>query len=60
MARYPAPTVPAPSGDELAVMAEAAVMDTQTSFGTTDGCEAEADGTCPHGHPTWLLRAGLA
>ena len=25
----------------------------------TDGCWTEADGTCPHGHPSWLLKLGL-
>ena len=24
----------------------------------TDGCKVEPDGTCPHGHPSWLLRLG--
>lgn len=26
----------------------------------TDGCWVEMDATCPHGHPSWLLRLGLA
>lgn len=25
----------------------------------TDSCIVEPDGTCPHGHPSWLLRLGL-
>ena len=25
----------------------------------TDSCWVEADGICPHGHPSWLLRLGL-
>ena len=25
----------------------------------TDGCWVEPDGTCPHGHPSWLLALGL-
>ena len=25
----------------------------------TDGCWTEADGTCPHGHPSWFLKLGL-
>lgn len=25
----------------------------------TDGCWVEADGTCPHGHRSWLLELGL-
>jgi len=24
----------------------------------TDGCMVESDGTCEHGHPSWLLREG--
>lgn len=25
----------------------------------TDSCWVEADGVCPHGHPSWLKRLGL-
>lgn len=25
----------------------------------TDGCKVEPDGTCPHGHQSWLLVKGL-
>lgn len=25
----------------------------------TDGCRVEPDGTCTHGHPSWLLKLGL-
>lgn len=25
----------------------------------TDGCWVEPDGTCPHGHKSWLLKLGL-
>lgn len=25
----------------------------------TDGCKVEPDGTCPHGHVSWLLYLGL-
>lgn len=24
----------------------------------TDGCRVEPDGTCEHGHPSWLLYLG--
>ena len=24
----------------------------------TDGCRVEPDGTCPHGHPSWLVKLG--
>lgn len=57
--RYPAPTVPAPDRRELQRQLEAAVMEIQTHFPTTDGCEVEPDGTCEHGHPTWLRKTGL-
>jgi hypothetical protein len=56
---YPHPTVSAPSEDAVADMLEAAVMDTETHFETSDGCAVESDGTCTHGHPTWLVRFGL-
>jgi hypothetical protein len=25
----------------------------------TDGCRIEPDGTCEHGHPSWLIHLGL-
>jgi hypothetical protein len=25
----------------------------------TDGCVVEHDGTCPHGHPSWLMRLAI-
>jgi len=25
----------------------------------TDGCTVELDGTCSHGHPSWLLVMGM-
>jgi hypothetical protein len=51
--RYPAPTQPEPDEDELIAMAFDSVCD------ATDGCQVEPDGTCPHGHPSWLLYYGL-
>jgi hypothetical protein len=27
--------------------------------GATDGCTVEPDGTCEHGHPSWLLYLGM-
>lgn len=56
---YPKPTVPVPGEDIVLEMLRAAVLDTETHFETSDGCEIEADGTCCHGHPTWLVRFGL-
>lgn len=26
---------------------------------TTDGCHAEPDGHCEHGHPSWWLELGI-
>lgn len=25
----------------------------------TDGCKVEPDGTCPHGHPSWMIYLGF-
>lgn len=57
--RGPKPTVPEPSEDELEAMLRDHVMDNEVSFETTDGCDAEADGVCYHGRPTWLRYYGL-
>lgn len=57
---YPTPTVDVPSEEDLCDMLRDAVFDTDASgFETSDGCHVEPDGTCPHGHPTWLVRYGL-
>lgn len=50
---WPIPTVEEPDEDQL----EAWMMDDVCE--ATDGCLVEPDGTCPHGHPSWLLRMGL-
>ena len=50
---YPEPTVDEPSIEEL----EDFVFDSICE--TTDGCEAEPDGHCEHGHPSWLLYLGM-
>ena len=56
----PKPTVPAPIQEDLLEMLQRAVMDDgDPSFETTDGRETEADGTCQHGHPTWLRANAL-
>jgi hypothetical protein len=48
---WPEPTVDQPSGDSIEEMLEG-TDDTQA----TDGCYGiEMDGTCEHGHPSWLL-----
>ncbi len=50
---WPEPTEPAPGDEQI----EEWVMDSVCD--ATDGCQVEPDGTCPHGHPSWLLRLGL-
>lgn len=50
---YPKPTVKEPSVDDLYSMM-VGMIDTET----TDGCIAEPDGVCEHGHPSWLIVLG--
>lgn len=50
---YPTPTTEEPTTEELEEWVFDGVCD------ATDGCTVEPDGTCPHGHPSWLLRLGL-
>jgi hypothetical protein len=51
--RSPEPTTPEPDEDQLAEWVYDSVCE------ATDGCTVEPDGTCEHGHPSWLLRLGL-
>lgn len=51
--RYPEPTVKAPS------MLEVQEDLDDGRCAATDGCVVEPDGTCEHGHPSWLLRWGV-
>ena len=51
--QYPTPTVKEPSVDELYSMM-VGMIDSET----TDGCIAELDGVCEHGHPSWLVVLG--
>lgn len=51
--RWPEPTDPRPTMEQMQVWVMDSVVD------ATDGCQVEPDGICPHGHPSWLLRAGL-
>jgi len=51
---WPEPTTDAPDMDTLG--------EWTWDYGlceATDGCSVEPDGTCQHGHPSWLLRLGL-
>lgn len=48
----PVPTVPEPSFEQLME------WEAEGYCEATDGCHVEADGTCPHGHRSWLLHLG--
>lgn len=51
---YPAPTMNEPDVEQL--------IEWERDGGgceATDGCWVEPDGTCEHGHPSWLLEMGL-
>ena len=50
---WPVPTV---------AMSDQALLDEWLNDGiceATDGCPSEPDGSCGHGHPSWLLQLGL-
>lgn len=51
--RYPEPEVEEPDEEQLEVWVFDGVAE------ATDGCQIEPDGTCEHGHPSWLIRLGL-
>lgn len=53
MKKYPAPTSPEPDLDMLTEWQD------ECGCEATDGCWVEPDGTCEHGHPSWLLRFGM-
>lgn len=50
---YPEPTVERPGMDDLEYWMFDGVCE------ATDGCIVEPDGTCPHGHVSWLLYLGV-
>lgn len=50
---YPTPTAAEPTFDELEEWVNDGVAK------ATDGCYVEPDGTCEHGHPSWLLKYGI-
>jgi hypothetical protein len=52
--QYPLPTRKQPSMARLLRLMEAEGL-----VPATDGCHVEPDGSCPHGHPSWLVRLGL-
>ncbi len=49
----PEPTSPAPTMDEVIA------WESEGYCEATDGCSIEPDGTCEHGHPSWMLYFGL-
>ncbi len=53
MANYKRPTVERPCLEELEEYAAEGIAE------TTDGCMAELDGSCDHGHVSWFLYLGL-
>ena len=53
LSAWPEPTVAEPDLETLAEWMDEGVCE------TTDGCFCEPDGTCIHGHPSWLLALGL-
>lgn len=55
---YPRPPWPAPTTDQPDLTTlEDWLLDGEVE--ATDGCIVEPDGTCEHGHPSWLLRLGV-
>jgi hypothetical protein len=52
--QWPEPTVEEPDWETI----EEWLWD-EAGCEATDGCWCDVDGTCPHGHPSWLLKLGL-
>lgn len=48
------PTEPEPDLEQLQEW-----FDEDSGCEATDGCWVEPDGTCPHGHKSWMLEMGL-
>jgi hypothetical protein len=53
--RYPIPTTPEPSREDISDWCEAVPQ----VANATDGCKVELDGVCTHGYPSWLIMYGL-
>ena len=51
--QWPEPTVEEPDLETLIEWMKEGMCE------ATDACIVEADGTCPHGHRSWLLHLGL-
>ena len=52
---FPGGQYPTPTGKEPSVDALYSMMVGMIATETTDGCIAEPDGVCEHGHPSWLV-----
>jgi len=50
---WPTPTTDEPDLEDLME------QDGEGGCDASDGCWVEPDGTCEHGHPSWMLRLGL-
>lgn len=53
MTKYPEPTEEQPDEGDIEEW-----MSGEGGCEATDGCWVELDGTCEHGHPSWLLHLG--
>lgn len=53
MQKFPEPTTTEPDVSQLEEWCDEGICE------ATDGCIVEPDGTCPHGHPSWILYFGL-
>jgi len=50
---YPLPTTSEPDLEQLIE------WESDCQCEATDGCIVETDGTCEHGHPSWLIVLGM-
>ncbi|MDX6553504.1 MAG: hypothetical protein QOH74_1992 [Gaiellales bacterium] len=55
----PAPTVPRPEAEKLALWARQVKAGERTFSIATDGCRVTWDRRCKHGYPSWLVQLGL-
>lgn len=50
---------PEPTEEQPSIIKELAYVLLDGLCHATDGCQVESDETCPHGHPSWLMRLGI-
>jgi hypothetical protein len=55
----PAPTVPRPEAEKLALWTRQVNAGERTFSVATDGCRVTWHRRCKHGHPSWLVQLGL-